>query len=103
MVVDEPEENNVDKMPEIVEHPATPQIEKDEGNDDIVPIKSPDGIRKEESKFLLIFSLFSKVPKFCNLPSHYLYTSCLHKGYSISSKGYSISILKKSLAYCSTL
>ena len=51
MVVDEPEENNVDKMPEIVEHPATPQIEKDEGNDDIVPTKSPDSIRKEESKF----------------------------------------------------
>ena len=69
MVVDEPEENNVDKMPEIVEHPATPQIEKNEGNDDIVPIKSPDGIRKEESKFLLIFNLFSKVTKFCKLPS----------------------------------
>ena len=69
VVVDEPEENNVDKMPEIVEHPATPQIEKNEGNDDIVPIKSPDGIRKEESKFLLIFNLFSKVTKFCKLPS----------------------------------
>ena len=52
MVVDEPKGNNVDKMPEIVEHPGTPQIEKDEGNDDIVHIKSQDDIRKEESKFL---------------------------------------------------
>jgi hypothetical protein len=57
VVVDEPEENNVDKMPEIVEHPATPQMEEDEGNDDIAPIKSPEDIRKEESKFLLIFHI----------------------------------------------
>ena len=83
MVVDEPEENNVDKMPEIVEHPATPQMEEDEGNDDIAPIKSPEDIRKEESKFLLIFNLFSKyvVIKSYKLPIHCLHTSCLLKGY----------------------
>ena len=62
VVVDEPEENNVDKMPEIVEHPATPQTEKDEGNDDIVSIKSPDNIRKEESKFFYLFLQISKSP-----------------------------------------
>ena len=86
MVVDEPEENNVDIMPEIVEHPATPQIEEDKGNDDIVPIKSPEDIRKEESKFLLIFNLFSKyvVIKFYNLTIHYLHKSSLLKGYSIN-------------------
>ena len=68
VVVDEPEENNIDKMPEIVEHPATPQIESDEGNDGIVTIKSPDGIRKEESKSLLIFNIYFLK----SLPSHYL-------------------------------
>ena len=51
MVVNEPEKNNVDKIPEIEEHPATPQMEEHEGNDDILPIKSPNDIRKAESKF----------------------------------------------------
>ena len=90
VVVDEPV-NNVDKMPEIVEHPATPQFEKDEGNDDIVPIKSPDDIRKEESKFLLIFNLFSKYVfiKFYNLPIHYI----------LLSQG--LLYLKKSMVYFS--
>ena len=77
MIVDEPGENNVEKTPEIVEHPATPQIEEDKGNDDIVPIKSPDDIKKEESKCLLIFNLFSKyvVIKSYKLPIHCLHTS----------------------------
>ena len=70
VVVDEPGVS----PPEIIEHPATPQSEKDDGNDDIVPIKSPDGIRKEESRFLLRFNLFSKYVfiKFYNLPIHYI-------------------------------
>ena len=90
VVVDEPV-NNVDKMPEIVEHPATPQFEKDEGNDDIVPVKSPDDIKKEESEFLLIFNLFSKYVfiKFYNLPIHYI----------LLSQG--LLYLKKSMVYFS--
>ena len=61
--VQKPEENTFDKPPtppEIVEHPATPEKYVEKENNEVATVQSPEDIRQEESKLILIFHLFSK-------------------------------------------